>query len=156
MPIVRLKPHNPRLGHRLRSLIDSANDGKRYSEGSLYTVSATEAEHLSWFMQDASRMDPKAQVFGMARAFDVFPTMASAKVVLEEEARGQLMQPSANQVFKAPGRDAPEAPALASAEEVTEDFNRGDSFSRDAAERPPTALERRRAAMNAAKAKKAG
>ena len=88
--IVRLKPFDPRKGHKLKSLIDGANDGKRYQEGALYTVSAEEAEYLSWFMQDATRIDPKTMVHGKARAFDIFPSMAAAKAVVDDEARGQL------------------------------------------------------------------
>lgn len=143
MPIVRIKPFDPRKGHRLRQMIDSANDGKRYVEGNLYNVAAEEAEHLSWFMQDTSRVDPKVVVHGQARAFDVFLSESAAKAVLEEEARGQLLQPS-TKVFDAPGRDAPEAATpsnLATTRGVAE-------------ERPPTALERRNAKMAEAAAKK--
>ncbi len=108
MPIVRLKPYDPRRGHRLRQLIDSSREGKRYVEGHLYSVPADDAEHLSWFMQDTERVNPAVSVQGRARAFDVFTSADEARSVIEEENRGQLLQPSARQVFSPPGRDAAE------------------------------------------------
>lgn len=152
MPIVRIKPFDPRKGQRLRSLIDSANDGKRYVEGHLYQVSQAEADHLACFMQDATRVDTKVVVHGMARAFDVYPDMPTAQRAVEEEVRAGLVPgaTTANRAFTAPGRDAAEAPVPAPASD--------DSWSAPAPaaaspDRPPTAQERRNASIARATAK---
>jgi hypothetical protein len=145
MPIVRLKLHDPKKGHRLRSLIDSASDGKRYVEGSFYSVTQAEAEHLSWFMQDATREDPRSPVFGQARAFDIFPTKEAADASLEEEMRGQLgVAGTTSKVLVAPGRGDGDNPVLASADVID---------SSDALTRPLTALEKRNAAAARATAR---
>lgn len=118
MPIVRLKPHDPRKGQRLRSLIDGADDGKRYTEGGLYEVTEQVAAHLAEYMQNGERVAADERVHGLVRAFDIWPDRASAQAALEEEGRGQLLQPSIKQVLIAPDRDAAEIPKLAPAAET--------------------------------------
>lgn len=153
MHLVRIKPLDPRKGHRLQTFVDSTYEGKRYVTGNLYEVTPEEAVHLSWFMQDGTRVSPETVVYDKARAFDVFPSREAARAVLEDETRGQLAQPSLNKVFRAPGRTGAEDPIptgtvgkIRSAPEV-------DAPASDAPITPPTALERRRAAADRASAR---
>lgn len=125
MHIVRLKPVNPQRGHKLRSLLDSANQGKRYTEGHLYEVTAAEAAHLAEFMQDGTLVDVNVQVHGKERAMDVWNSREAAKAALDEEGRGALLQGS-NKIFKAPDRNAAEMPVAVNETEINAETRNGE------------------------------
>jgi hypothetical protein len=150
--VIRIKPFNPRAGHKLRSLIDQATD-KRYVENSLYTVTKEEAEYLAWFMQDGSRIDPNVVVYGAQRAFDVWESKDTARKVLDNEARAAMHQQNPDRLLAAQSSEASEAPVLA---EDAIDTSPVGSFSDPLpGERPPTALERRNQAVAKASAARA-
>jgi hypothetical protein len=182
MPVVRLKPHNPQKGHKIKTFTDGEG-GHRYESGSFYTVTDAMAQRLTWVMQDGQFLDPKVQVYGKERSFDIFPDMAAARRAAAEEERNALLPGSAStqDVLPAAGRDAPsgiEGPpdgrtlgpvpgagsgvVLSSAVEPADDATFFDrpagppSGGKGPGDRPPTALERRKAATRVAAARTTG
>ena len=110
MPIVRLKPFDPRRGHVLKSLIVSALDGKKFAQGSWYAVTSKDAAVLCEFMQDGSRVPVGALTPGLLRAFDVYETKEAAEAARDEETRSQLSpgSPSLDAIVAPATREGPE------------------------------------------------